>query len=280
MEQYGLEGIRNTVIISHSGTGKTSLSEAILFASGAISRLGRVEDGTTTSDYDPSEIRRKISLSLSIIPCHWKGNKINFLDTPGYSDFVGEVKAGMRVAEGAVILVCAASGVEVGTEQVWEYCEETKLPRLIFVNKMDRENADFYRTVEGLKSKFGSRCLPFQLPIGSESDFEGLVDVLTGKTYIGSESKEIPSGLQKEVNYSREKLVEAVAELDDKLLEKYLGGEELSPEELITGLRGAVLNGKIVPVLVGSAIKNIGTGLLLDTVSSFLPSPKEQGVAI
>ncbi|MFH1031922.1 MAG: elongation factor G [Chloroflexota bacterium] len=280
--EYGLENIRNTVLLSHSGAGKTSLSEAILFISGAINRLGKVDEGTTTSDYDPSEIKRKISLNVSVLPCNWKGNKINFLDTPGYSDFVGEVKAGMRVSEGAVILVDATSGVQVGTEQVWEYCRDSNLPHIIFVNKMDRENADFFRTVKDLQSRFGSRCLPIQLPIGSQSDFKGLVDILAKKAYTGTESKEtdVPGDLQKDVDSFREKLIEAVAELDDKLLEKYLGGEALSSEELETGLRKAVHNGKIMPVLVGSALKNIGANLLLDAIGRFLPSPKERAAAI
>jgi len=278
MQQFGLDNIRNVVLLSHSGAGKTSASEAILFNARAITRLGKVTDGTTTSDYEPDEIKRQISINLSILPCQWKGVKVNLIDTPGYSDFVGEVRAAMRVAEGAVIVVCAASGVEVGTEQVWSYCEEAKLPRLIFINKMDRENADFYRTLEQLRSKFGSRCLPLQLPIGAQDSFEGMVDLLTMKT--GSEAKEVPSSLQTKVNSFHEKLVEAVAELDDKLIEKYLEGGEFSLEELGGGLRQAVLDGKIVPVLTGSAMKNIGFPSLLDAVNSYLPSPKEREVVI
>jgi len=157
MQQYGLENIRNLALLSHCGAGKTSVSEAVLFTAGAITRLGKVDDGTTTSDYDPAEVKHKISLNLTILPCQWNGAKVNLIDTPGYSDFAGEVKTAIRVSEGAVIVVCAASGVEVGSEQVWAYSEEANLPRLIFINKMDRENADFYRTVEELQSKFGSR---------------------------------------------------------------------------------------------------------------------------
>ncbi|HLE02541.1 MAG TPA: GTP-binding protein, partial [Dehalococcoidia bacterium] len=157
--------IRNVVLLSHSGAGKTSLTEAILYSLGLVSRLGRVEDGTTTSDYDPDEARRKISLNLSIIPALWKEHKINFLDIPGYADFVGEVKAALRVAEGSVIVVDATSGVQVGTEQAWTYAEEAGLPRLIFINKMDRENADFLRTLEDIRRKLGPRALALQLPI-------------------------------------------------------------------------------------------------------------------
>ncbi len=282
MQQYGLENIRNLALLSHCGAGKTSLSEAMLFASGAISRLGKVDDGTTASDYDPDEINRKISLNLSILSCQWKGTKINIIDTPGYSDFVGEVRAAIRVIEGAIIVICAASGVEVGSEQVWEYCDEANLPRFIFVNKMDRENADFYQTVDALRSHFGSRCLPLQLPIGAHNNFEGIVDLLTMKSYVGSPMKEaeIPSALQAQVDSFGEKVVEAVAELDDTLLEKYLGGEELSHEELESGLRRGVVSGKIVPVLVGSAIQSIGVISLLDKVCDYLPSPEEREVIV
>ncbi|MFC2005826.1 elongation factor G [Chloroflexota bacterium] len=282
MEQYGLESIRNVVLLSHCGAGKTSLSEALLFTGGVISRLGKVDDGTTTSDYDPAEVKHKISINLAVLPCQWEGTKINLLDTPGYSDFVAEVMAAVRVCEGAIIVVCAASGVEVGSEQAWVYSQEANLPRFIFVNKMDRENADFYRTVEQLQTKFGSRCLPMQLPIGAHNEFQGVVDLLKMKSYAGSsaEEGEIPSSLQSQVESFREKLVEAVAEVDDKLLEKYLGGEELSLEELISGLRQAVVSGKIVPILVGSALQNIGGSLLLDAISSYLPSPEGRSVAI
>jgi len=282
MQQYGLENIRNLVLMSHCGAGKTSTSEAILFTAGVVKRLGRVDDGTTTSDYDPDEVKRKISLNLAMLPCEWKGAKINVIDTPGYSDFVGEVKAAIRVSEGAIIVICAASGVEVGSEQVWAYSEEANLPRLILVNKMDRENADFYRTVGELQSKLSPRCIPVQLPIGAQADFQGIVDLLTMKSYSGSPVKEaeIPSSLQAQADSFREKLVEAVAEIDDRLLEKYLSGEELSQEELSDGLRQGVVTGKIVPVLVGSATRNIGITWLLDAVHSYLPSPKEREVVI
>jgi elongation factor G len=282
MQRYGLENIRNLVLLSHGGAGKTSVAEAILFTSGVISRLGRVDDGSTTSDYDPDEIKRQISINLTMLPCEWQKTKINLMDTPGYSDFVGEVKATMRVSEGAVIVVCAASGVEVGTEQVWTYCEEANLPRLIFINKMDRENADFYRTVDELKAKFGSRCVPLQLPIGAHDSFQGVVDLLTMKSLIGSEVREaeIPSSVQNQADSFREKLVEAAAEIDDRLIEKYLDGEELSLEELGNGLRQATLSGRIVPVLVGSAMQNIGITWLLDAIYNYLPSPKEREVII
>ena len=277
MKQHGLGDIRNLCFLSHSGAGKTSLAEAILFSTKAITRLGKVDDGSSTSDYDPAEIKRKISINLATLPCEWKDTKINIIDAPGYSDFVGEVKAAMRVSEGAVIAVCAASGVEVGTEQVWAYCEEANLPRLILVNKMDRENANFDQALEQVQSRFGSKCLPLQLPIGSQNKFEGIVDLLAMKSYTGSEAKEgeIPSELADQANSYREKLIEAIAEIDDKLIEKYLGGEKLTPEELSNGLRQAVAAGKVVPVLAGSALKSIGITTLLDTINGYMPSPKQ-----
>jgi elongation factor G len=277
MQQYGLENIRNVVLLSHSGAGKTSASEVMLFAAGAIKRLGKVEDGSTTSDYDPDELKRQISISLSLLPLEWKGTKLNIIDTPGYSDFVGEVRAAMRVSEGAVIMVCAASGVEVGTEQVWGYCEQGNLPRLIFINKMDRENADFNKTVGQIQDRFGAKCLPLQLPIGAQNSFEGIVDLLAMKAYSGADAKEaeVPAALQSQAGSFREKLIEAIAEFDDKLIEKYLEGQELSQEEIGGGLRQAILAGKMVPILTGSALKNIGIGMLMDAIHGYLPSAKE-----
>jgi elongation factor G len=282
MQKYGLDNIHNVVLLSHGGAGKTSLSEAMLFKAGAVKRLGKVDDGSSTSDYDPDEIKRQISINLSLLPGEWQDKKLNIIDTPGYADFVGEVKAGMRVSEGAIIVVCAASGVEVGTEQVWKYCEETKLPRLIFINKMDRENADYIRTVEEIRAKFGTKCLPLQLAIGAQESFEGIVDLLAMKAYTGSDAEEgeMPSSLQSQIDAYREKLIEAIAEIDDALIEKYLGGEEISYEELTSNLRKAIINGNIVPVLTGSALQNIGTGRLLDAICTYLPLPREHKVAL
>ena len=280
MEQFRLENIRNTVLLSHAGAGKTSVSEAILFTAKAVGRLGKVDDGSSTSDYDPEEIKRKISINLTLLPCQWRGTKINIIDTPGYADFVSEVKAGIRVSEGAMIVIDATSGVEVGTEQVWSFCEEAALPRLILVNRMDRENADFSRVVEEVRSKFGDKCLPLQLPLGAHTSFQGIADLLTMKSYEGSPEKEteIPSSLQAQADSFREKLVEAVAEVDDSLIEKYLGGEELTPEELKSNLRKAVIGGSIVPILAGSALQNVGMNWLLDAVCDYLPSPGEREV--
>jgi len=282
MKQYGLDSIRNVVLLSHCGAGKTSLAEAIMFTTGATTRFGKVDDGTTVSDYDPDEVKRKISLNLTMLPSEWKDAKINLIDTPGYSDFVGEVKAATRVSEGAVIVICAASGVEVGSEQVWGYSEEAGLARLIFINKMDRENANFYQTVKQIQEKFGAKCVPLQLPIGAQNDFQGIVNLLTMKSYIGTkaEEAEIPPPLETQVSSFREKLIEAIAEIDDTLIEKYLGGEELTLEELNDGLRQGVASGRIVPILAGAATQNIGTTSLLDSIYNYLPSPKEQEVAV
>ncbi|MBI4266876.1 MAG: elongation factor G [Chloroflexi bacterium] len=282
MKQFGLESIRNTILLSHAGAGKTSASEAILLTAGVISRLGKVDDGTTTSDYDPDEIKHRISINLKLLPCAWRDTKINLIDTPGYTDFVGELRAGVRVSEGAVIVIDATSGVQVGTELVWGYADEAKLARIIFVNKMDRENADFFKTVKDLQARFGPGCLPIQLPIGAHTDFKGVIDLLAGKSYTGNPAQEaeVPAALKSEADSLRQKLVEAVAEVDDRLIEKYLGGEELTPEELKTTLRKAVASGKIVPVLAGSATQNAGMNWLLDAVCDYLPSPAEQKVQI
>ena len=282
MQKYGLDKIHNTVLLSHGGAGKTSLAEAMLFNAKAVTRLGKVDDGSSTSDYEQDEIKRKISINLSLLPCEWQGTKMNVIDAPGYTDFVGEVRAGMRVSEGAVVVICAASGVEVGTEMVWGYCEEARLPRLIFVNKMDRENADFIKIVEEIQSALGKKCIPLQLAVGAHTSFEGVVDLLDMKAYTGKESKEadIPEALKTQADTYREKLVEAIAEVDDALIEKYLGGEEITPEELTANLRKAVADGSVVPILTGSALQNISVNRLMDAICDYLPVPKEQKVAM
>lgn len=279
MQSYRTEQIRNVALISHSGAGKTSLSEALLIHSGALSRLGRVEDGTTTSDFDPDEIKRHISISTSLLPCEWNGTKINLLDTPGYADFVGEVKAGIRAADAAVVVVCAASGVEVGTELGWGYLDEAGLPRLIFINKMDRENANFLSTLEQIRRLFGQKCVPVQLPIGSQHEFRGMVDLITMQAWSGKPAEEvpIPDDLQGQAQEYREKLVESIAETDDDLVAEYLEGKELTEEELRHGLRAGTIAGKIVPVLVGSALQDLNVAPLLDALTLYAPSPGDGG---
>ncbi len=282
MNSYKPDKIRNVVLLSHYGAGKTSLAESMLFASGAIKRLGSVDNGTTTSDYDPSEIDHHMSINLSLLSHEWKGNKLNLIDTPGYADFTGEVKAALRVCEGAVIVVCAASGVEVGTEQVWNYTEETRLPRLIFINKMDRDNANFFQTVEQIQKTLAKKCLPVQLPIGAQEDLQGIVDLVTMKAYSTATSKEIdlPSSLLEQAKSCREKLVETVVEVDDKLITKYLDGEDISNEEIIEAIKQATKEGKLVPIFTGSALRNVGISSLLDAICNCSPSPEEKGTAM
>jgi elongation factor G len=282
MKEYATENIRNVALIGHGSTGKTSLSEAMLFNAKAINRLGRVDDGNTTSDFDPDEARRGFSVSLSVLPCEWEGNKLNILDAPGYADFVGEVKCGVRAADAAVIVVCAASGVQVGTEYAWAYADEQNLPRLVFINRMERENADFHQTLSQLQEMYGQNCVAFQLPLGSQADFKGVVDLLTMKAYVGEkgETQDVPEQLVEQATSLREKLVEAAAETDDALITKYLEGEELSEEELRQGLRTGVGRGSLVPVLAGSATKNVAVTLLMNAMCSYLPSPADVAVAV
>lgn len=282
MKEYTTENIRNVALIGHGSTGKTSLSEAMLFNAKAINRLGRVDDGTTTSDFDPDEVRRSFSVNLSVLPCEWRGKKLNILDTPGYADFVGEVKCAVRAADAAVILICAASGVQVGTEYAWAYADEQNLPRLVFINRMERENADFHQTLSQLQGMYGQKCVAFQLPLGAQADFRGVVDLLTMKAYVGEkgEAQEVPGELLEQAASLREKLVEAAAETDDALITKYLEGEELSEDELRQGLRTGVSRGSLVPVLTGSATKNVAVTLLVDALCSYLPSPADMEVAV
>jgi len=281
MKTYKVADLRNVILLGHGSTGKTSLAEAMLFNVGAVSRIGRVEDGNTTSDYDPEEIRRHISINTSILPCETGRYKVNVLDAPGYADFVGDVKATIRVADGAVFVVDAVSGVEVGTELQWEYADERKLPRLVFVNKMDRENANFERTVETVRTTFDCNVIPIYLPIGKESSFRGVVDVLRKRALLddGSEA-DVPAELQDEVEEAHQRLVEAAAESDDDLILKYLEGETLSDEEVWQGLRTSLLAGSIVPVLCGSAIQNVGVKALLQAMGELLPSPADLPIDI
>jgi elongation factor G len=271
--------IRNVVLISHQGTGKTSLAEFMLFTSGAIQRLGSVADGTTTSDYDPLEVERRMGINLSLLPIQWQGMKLNIIDTPGYADFIGEARSGLRVTDGAIIVICAASGVEVGTEQMWNDATRANLPRLIFVNKMDRDNADFLSALKEIQAKLSPKCVPLQLPIGSQKDFQGIIDLVTMKAYIGADSKEteVPSALQEQAKASREKLIEAAVEVDDELINKYLEGGAITNEEVFSAIRKSTIAGKLVPVFVGSALKGMGPLQILDGICFYLPSPEEKG---
>ena len=258
--------IRNVALLSHSGAGKTSLCEAALFNTKAVTRQGRIEDGNTVSDYEPEEIKRSGSIQTTLIAINADGCKINYLDTPGYDDFQGEVVSALRVVEGAVILVDATSGVDVGTERSWTMCESGGLPRIIVVNKMDRENADFDRNVADIQATFGRQCVPFQIPIGQAESFSGVVNV-------ADPNADVPAELADEAESARERLIEAAAESDDELADRYLGGEELTAEEIEVALRSAVLQGDLVPILAVSATANIGVDEVMAMTRSYLPSP-------
>lgn len=283
MKRYSGANIRNVALAGHQGTGKTSLAEAILFDSGGIDRLGRVDDGTARTDFDPDEARRRISINLALAPAEWSGCKLNVIDTPGYLDFVGEVISGMRVADAAVLVLSGPAGVEVGTESAWEIATERKLPRFIFVNRMDRENADFDRVMESIRAAFGPRCVPVQVPIGQESGFSGVVDVLHRVAYTGSgrdvQRGDVPAGCVDLMEECREALMECAAEADDELLEKYLGGEPLTDDELTNGLVAAVKSGGTIPVLFGSATANIGVQPLMEVLVAMAPSAEEAGAS-
>ncbi len=277
MRTYKPEAIRNVVLVGHSSSGKTSLSEAMLFNAGVINRMGRVEDGNTVSDYSPEEIRRTISIYTSLIPFEWRDVKINILDTPGYPDFVGEVKGALRVADMGLLLVDAVAGVEVGTELVWSYMDERSLPRAILVNKMNRENADFQRALDNIRAAFSGMIVPLHIPIGSGEGFKGVIDLVKQKAYIGenAEPTDIPDEFADEVEERRLEILEAAAEMDDELITKYLEGEELTPEEIQRGLRQGIVEGRIVPVLVAAATANIGIRAVMDAIAAYFPSPVE-----
>lgn len=275
MNEYKADKIRNIVLVGHSSSGKTSLAEALLFNTGAVTRLGRVDDNTSVSDYDPEEQRRKISINTSLIPCEWNGYKINVLDTPGYIDFVGEVKGALRVADCAVVVVDAVSGVEVGTELVWQYADEIKLPRIILINKLDRENANYDRVLAQLRERFGKSVASLQIPIGKEAHFKGEVNVVNRKAFVGDQESAVPAALTARMEGERSKLMELAAESDDQLIEKYLGGEELTDDEMRVGLKLGLRQGTVVPVLCGSATQNIGIAYLLKFFADYAPSPLE-----
>jgi len=277
MKVYRAEQIRNVALISHVGAGKTSLVDAALFDSGAVTRQGRVDDGTSISDYDPDELKRRMSLNAKVLPVEWKEHKINFIDTPGYADFVGEVKAGLRVADAALVVVTAEKGVEVGTELTWQYADERNLPRMVLVYKLDRENTSFDQALESLRNQFGVKVVPLQIPIGEQSSFKGVVDLVSQKGYTfegGNKVQEvsIPDDLKERISSYREQLIESAVESDDEMMEKFLEGEELSDQEILTLVKKGTSSGQLIPVLCASASKNIGVQTLLDAIVDYLPS--------
>ncbi len=277
MKTYNADNIRNIVFLSHYGAGKTSIAETMLFNSSAIKRLGNVGEGTTVSDYDPSEIEHNMSVGLSLLPLEWKETKINILDAPGYADFVGEVKSAMRVSTGVIVVIDAVAGIEVGTEKVCDYTEHDKLPQLIVINKLDRDNADFQGNVEAIQAKLGTKCLPVQLPIGAGSEFKGVIDLVSMKGFEGTKSVEIeiPSSLLEQAKSCREKLVEAAVEVDDDLVTRYLEGENISNEEIMLAIKKASTSCKLVPIYASSALQNIGVDLLFNGICDYLPSSHE-----
>ncbi|MFZ5644346.1 MAG: elongation factor G [Bacillota bacterium] len=277
MKSYPSEKIRNIGVVAHGGAGKTSLVEAILFNTGAINRHGRVEDGTTTADYHPEETARQLTIHASLVPCEWKETKLNIIDTPGYSDFIGEVKGAIRVVDSALFVVSAVDGVEVQTEIIWDFADEKTMPRMVFINKMERENANFFKVLDELKDSFAANFAPVQLPIGQALDFTGIVDMIEQKAYTFKDGKAteipIPGDMADVIAETREKLVEAAVEGDDELMMKYLEGEELSADEIRSGLAAGIKAGKVVPVLCGSATKNMAVTNLMDFLVGYAPVP-------
>ncbi|MBC7357455.1 MAG: elongation factor G [Desulfacinum sp.] len=276
--------VRTFAIISHGGAGKTSLAEAMLFTAGVTTRLGKVDDNTSVMDFEPEEVNRKITISTAFNTLPWKKHSCTIIDTPGDFNFVAETKSSLQGADAAVVVVDAIDGVKVQTEKVCEFADELGLPRLVFVTKMDRERADFVKTVENIRQQFGNKCVPLLVPVGAAEDFKGVVDVLTGKAYIYAqgesgkfEVQDAPADAAELAAQYREMLIEGVSESTDELLEKYLEGEELTPEELRVGLRNAVVSGSVVPIACGSGTANIGTAQLLDIIVDYFPSPLDRG---
>ncbi|MCK9524892.1 MAG: elongation factor G [Limnochordia bacterium] len=283
MKEYGTEFLRNVALVGHGGAGKTSLAEAMLFVAKGINRLGRVDDGTTVMDFEAEETRRQISINTALAPAEWKNHKVNILDTPGYFDFVGDVVAALTVADAGLLVVCASSGVEVGSEKGWEYLEQVGLPRAVFMNKMDRENASFSRVVTELRDHFGPKLVPVQLPIGEAETFSGIVDLVKMKAFAqdGDSFKEIPipAEMEGDVEIAREEMIEAASVADDELMMKYLEGESLTDQEIEQAIGLGTQKGEMVPILCGSAQSTLGISALLDHVCQAMPSPANRTIA-
>lgn len=288
MRSFAPDNIHNVGLFGHVGCGKTTLTEAMLFTSHAMTRLGRVEDGTTVTDYDPDEHKRGMSINLAIAPIEWRDDKINLLDTPGYTDFMGDVAAAMSVIDGAIIVMDATGGVEVGTERVWEMAVKANIPRIIFVNKLDRDNANFFRCVEQARELLDTAVTPLQIPIGSARDFRGIIGLRQQKAFLmnskhdGSfEEGTVPPELDAEMHRWRSELIDKIAATNDHLIERYFeGGEDaLTPEELLEGLRAGIADGSIVPVFCGSALQLAGIAQLLNGIVDSIPSAARKSVA-
>ena len=279
MQSYAMDAIRNVAVMGHGKAGKTSLLEAMLYNSGGIDRIGTVADGNTVCDFDPDEIRRKASISTAIAPIEWKGMKYNMLDTPGFFDFVGEVKEGLRAADSALITLSGRSGVSVGTEQVFKYARQKDVPIMFFVNKIDDERANYQQTLEQMKEVFGKAVTPFVYPIREGNEFKGFVDIIdmTARRYEGQDRVDIPvpEGMDEVIAPLRDMIMEAVAETDDALMNKYFNGEEFTFDEIKKAIRRGVKEGSIYPVYCGSGLKNIGVRSLMDGIGKYLPNPNE-----
>lgn len=278
MKSYPSTNLRNVAVIGHGKTGKTSLLDACLFDAGGAKRLGSVEDKTSAIDHEAEELRRGMTVSAKLVACEWQDYKINFLDTPGYPDFVGDVKGALAAADSALIVISAPAGIEMETERVWQYAEEALLPRAFFVNKMDREHADFDRVVEELRVRFGTGVVPVQIPIGKEAAFQGVVDLLTLRMRVMTHDDEpqvgeVPAYIQAEVEAGRQKLIESIAEFHNELLEKYIEGAEITEVEAAAALIEGIQAGKIFPVFCGSAKANIGIRKLMNSIVEYLPTP-------
>jgi len=281
VKTYDANDIRNVLLVGHGGAGKTALLEAMVFTSGAVTRMGRVEDGNSVSDFEPEEVKKQISVSLAMAPIEWEGVKINVLDAPGYADFVGDVRSAIRAVDAVILVVSAVDGVEVQTEVAWELAAEADLPRAIVVNKLDRERASFERTLNELVASFGTQVAPLELPIGEEHDFTGVADLLDRKAYtydggVRASEGEWPEDLAARADPFREKLMEAVAESDDELIEKYLEQGELDEKEIVHGVKEGFAAARIAPVLCGAATKPIGVDRLLRFIVDEFPSPAER----
>ncbi|KAF0182099.1 MAG: elongation factor G [Nitrospirae bacterium] len=279
MSKFDVSHIRNVAIIAHSGAGKTSLTEALLFNAGALDRIGTIEAGNTTTDYEPEEIDRKISVTSAVAYCDYQGTRINLIDTPGFINFIEDTRGCLRVADGAVVIVSALSGVKAETEKIWKYACEFEVPRVVFVNKLDKESADFANALSELQKSFDQEAVPLNIPIGEGNSFKGVIDVVRMKAYIMQGGKtveaEVPADLKESAEEYRRKLVEKIAEADDALLEKYLEGTDLTSDEIVRGLKEASLTRRFIPVVCGAASLNIGVQQLLDVILLCLPNPEE-----
>jgi elongation factor G len=282
-----VEDIRNVALAGHGGAGKTTLAEAMMYSAGAAKRLGRVEEGTTLSDYSEEEIKRGNSISVGVLQCEYGGKHFNVLDLPGYADFISDTLSGVRVSDAVVMVINAVSGIEVGTHTAYGYAEKYGIPRAFFINRMDRERADFDAAVKSIEEGFDIKVTPFSIPIGAEGDFKGVIDLIKGKAYLHNDGLDkpategdIPADMADDAEAARMELIETAAEADEALMEKYFENETLTPEEMKEGLSKGIIAGDVVPVFAGDAFDNAGVKTLLDTIATYFPSPDDRAAAV